>query len=105
LYFSSEALFFWKFFFVFSESEHAQGLMTFSRERPHSSSRPRSSAETVEKGLGRAEATSGAEQRRPLEVSDHSRPSRQQCRQQYCELDRFSEWLINHDHDQTNNWF
>jgi hypothetical protein len=34
-------------------------------------------------------------------VSDHGRPSRQQ----YCELDRFSEWLINHDHDQTNNWF
>jgi hypothetical protein len=28
--FSSEALFFWKFFFVFSESEHAQGLMPFA---------------------------------------------------------------------------
>jgi hypothetical protein len=25
--FSSETLFFWKFFFVFSESEHAQGHM------------------------------------------------------------------------------
>ena len=22
-----------------------------------------------------------------------------------CELDRFSEWRINHDHDQTNSWF
>jgi len=28
--FSGEALFFGKFFFVFSESEHAQGLMPFA---------------------------------------------------------------------------
>jgi hypothetical protein len=62
VFFRVRLFFFWKFFFVFSESEHAQGLMIFSRERPLSSPRPRSSAETVEKRFGaRAEATTGAE--------------------------------------------